>query len=126
MISTDIHSTVNICKHPTVEYRPIDASRLQARYLRQLPTAKAGWPKHCVVQYIRLALVEKENVTLRDESLNEITKLTLQGEVDKILKRKAQLGGLKDIFHYQNKPCPRLILIMGGPGEYYKVLVVVM
>jgi len=66
-----------------------------------------------------LALVEKEDVTLRDENLNEITQLTLQGEVDKILKKKEQLCGLRDIFHYLNKPCPRLILIMGGPGEYY-------
>ena len=67
--------------------------------------------------------MEKEDVTIGDENLNEITKLTLQGDVDKILKKKAPLGDLKDIF---NKPCPRLILIMGAPGEYYKVLVVVM
>ena len=70
--------------------------------------------------------MEKEDVTLRDENLNEITKLTLQGEVDKILKKKEQLSGLRDIFHYQNKPCPRLILIMGGPGEYYTKKFVVM
>jgi len=61
--------------------------------------------------------MEKEDVTLRNESLNEIIKLTLQGEVDKILKKREPLGELIDIFHYQNKPCPRLILIMGGPGE---------
>ena len=68
--------------------------------------------------YVRLAIVEKEHVTARDEHLNEITKLTLKGEVDKILKKKRPLGDLKDIFHYENKLCPRLILIMGGPGEY--------
>ena len=62
--------------------------------------------------------MEKEDVSLGDGSLNVITKLTLQGEVDKILKKKKQLGELTDIFHYQNEPCPRLILIMGGPGEY--------
>ena len=62
--------------------------------------------------------MEKEDVTLRDEHLNEITKLILKGEVDKILKKKQPLGDLKDIFYYGNKPCPRLILIMGGPGEY--------
>jgi len=73
---------------------------------------------HHVTQYVRLALVEKEDVTIKDENLNEITKLSLQGEVDKILKKKAPLRELKDIF---NKPCPRLILIMGAPGEYYKV-----
>ena len=66
--------------------------------------------------------MEKEYVTIKDENLNEITKLSLQGEVDKILKKKVPLGDLKDIF---NKPCPRLILIMGAPGEYCKILVVV-
>ena len=68
--------------------------------------------------------MEMEDVTLRDDNLNEITKLTLRGEVDKILKKKVPLGDLIDIFHYQNKPCPRLILIMGAPGKYYKVFVV--
>ena len=61
---------------------------------------------HHVTQYVRLALVDKEDVTIRDENLNEITKLSLQGEVDKILKKKEPLGGLKDILYYQNKPCP--------------------
>lgn len=70
-----------------------------------------------------LALVDKEDVTIRDESLNEITTLSLQGEVGKILKKKRPLNGLKDIF---TKPCPRLILIMGAPGKHYKVLLVVM
>ena len=62
--------------------------------------------------------MEKEDVTLMDEHLNEITELTLKGEVDKILKKKQPIGDLKDIFHYESKPCPRLILLMGGPGEY--------
>ena len=97
---------------------PLDVSRLKARYVKLLPTSKTDWPKHKVTQYIRLALVEKEDVTLRDKYLNDLTRLTLQGEIDKILKRKEPLGDLKDIFHYNNEPCPRLILIMGGPGEY--------
>ena len=91
--------------------------RLQVRYLEKLQTSQTDWPKHCVTQYVRLALVDKEVVTIRDENLDEITKLTLQGEVDRILKKKEPLNNLKDIFHYQNKPCPRLILIMGAPGE---------
>ena len=62
--------------------------------------------------------MDKEDVTIRDENLNEITRMTLQGEVDMILKKKEPLGSLKDIFHYQNEPCPRVILIMGAPGEY--------
>ena len=97
---------------------PIDVSRLKTRYLRLQPTAKTDWPKHTVTQYIRLAIVEKEDVTLRDDNLNEVTKLTLQGDVDRILKKKQPLGDLREIFHYENKPCPRLIVVMGGPGEY--------
>ena len=103
---------------PTVKLCSIDVSRLKARYLNQPPTCKTDWPKHSVFHYVRLALVEKEDVTLRDEHLNEITKLSLKGEVDKILKKKQPLSGLEDIFSYEDKPCPRLILIMGGPGEY--------
>ena len=95
-----------------------DIDRLKKRYLRKQPTAKTDWPKHKVTQYIRLAIVEKEDVTLRDENLNEVTKLTLQGDVDRILKKKKPLGDLREIFHYENDPSPRLIVIMGGPGEY--------
>ena len=62
--------------------------------------------------------MEKEDVTLRDENLTEITKLTLQGDVDRILKKKQPLRDLREIFHYQGKLLPRLIVIMGGPGEY--------
>jgi len=124
MNHTGLHSATTHCtSSPVVKECLLDIKRLQARYLRQPPTSKTGWPKHHVTQYVRLALVDKEDVTIRDENLNEITKLTLQGEVDKILKKKVPLGDLKDIF---NKPCPRLILIMGAPGDYYKVLVVVM
>jgi len=109
---TDVHINKSSVNNPT------NVSRLKVRYLRGLPTAKTDWPKHDGIQYVRLALVEKEDVTLGDKGLNDITKLTLQGDVDKILKMKKPLYELKDIFHYQGKPCPRLILIMGGPGEY--------
>ena len=97
---------------------PVDIDRLKTRYLRVLPTAKTDWPKHEVTEYIRLAIVQKEDVTWNDKNLNEITKLTLQGDVDRILKKKVPLADLREIFHYENKPCPRLIVIMGGPGEY--------
>ena len=59
--------------------------------------------------------MEKEDTTLRDEDFHEFTRLTLQDHSD---KKKKPLSDLKDIFHYENEPCPRLILIMGGPGEY--------
>ena len=119
--STGFHSTTtktNSEPATTVKISLADIDRLKTRYLRKQPTAKTDWPKHKVTQYIRLAIVEKEDVTLRDENLNEVTKLTLQGDVDKILKKKQPLDDLRDIFHYKNEPCPRLIVIMGGPGEY--------
>ncbi|XP_065908363.1 NACHT, LRR and PYD domains-containing protein 3-like isoform X3 [Dysidea avara] len=101
-------------KQSTIMDDAIDG--LRTRYLGQLPTAKTDWPKHQVTEYLRLALVEKEEVTLMDDHTNKVTQLTLRGGVDKILKMKQPLGDLRDIFYYQNKPCPRLILIMGGPG----------
>ena len=57
-------------------------------------------------------------MTRADKNLKEITRLTLHGQVDELMLRKEPLGDLKDIFHYGNKPCPRLILIMGGSGKY--------
>ena len=123
MHSTGFHSTTTKTNSEPattvhVKISLADIERLKKRYLRKQPTAKTDWPKHKVTQYIRLAIVEKEDVTLRDENLNEVTKLTLQGDVDRILKKKQPLGDLREIFHYENEPCPRLIVIMGGPGEY--------
>ena len=70
---------------------------------------------HC---YIQLALVRDEICNIRDKRLNEITRHTLQGQVDEILKIKEPLKrGLEDIFHYNDLPCPRLILILGAPGN---------
>ena len=57
-------------------------------------------------------------MTRADKDIEEITKLTLQGQIDEVLLRKEPLHSLKEIFHYQNKPCPRIILIIGGPGKY--------
>ena len=116
-----VHSTTlssNKGSVPSVRLCAIDVSRLKERYLNQPPTCKTDCPKHNVFHYVKLALVEKEGVFLRDVNLNEITKLTLKGEVDKVLKKKQPLNDLRDIFHYENKPCPRLILIIGGPGEH--------
>ena len=122
ILSTGLHSTTTECVGEPAPKKskssPIDVSRLKARYLRLQSTAKTDWPKHKVTQYIKLALIKKEDITLRDENLNEVTKLTLQGDVDRILKKKEPLGDLREIFYYEDKPCPRLIVIMGGPGEY--------
>ena len=68
-------------------------------------------------QYVLLALVRDELHDIRDQKLNEITRHTLHGQVDEILKMKEPLKrGLEDIFHYNNLPCPRVILILGAPG----------
>ena len=121
MHCTGFHSTATKSiseSAATVKINIADIERLKTRYLRLQPTANTDWPKDKVTQFIRLAIIEKEGVTLRDDNLNEVTKLTLQGDVDRILKKKQPLGDLREIFHYENKPCPRLIVIMGGPGEY--------
>ena len=95
--------------------------KLKKRYL------KFQQPTHCVTQYVRLALVlEQEDITAGDGCLDKITKLTLQGEIDIIRKKKEALDGLGDIFHYESQPCPQLILIVGGPGKcsyrvFYKI-----
>ena len=117
--STGCHSTTTSEPAPMkIKHSPLDVSRLKAQYIDLLPTGKTDWPKHHVTRYVRLALVEKEDVTLRDKDFDELTRSTLEGDIDKILKKKKPLNGLRDIFHYENKPCPRLILIMGTPGEY--------
>ena len=115
MYCTGIHSTTT--SEPVTKKRkcsPLDVSRLKARYIKHLSTEHTDWP----LPYIRLALVKGEKVTRADKNLEEITRLTLQGQVDELLLKKEPLGDLRNIFHYKNKPCPRLILIMGGPGEY--------
>ena len=66
--------------------------------------------------YVKLALVEKDDVTLRDDYIDNLIKLQSRGGVDKILKKK-EINDLREIFHYNNEPIPRLILVVGGPGE---------
>ena len=69
--------------------------------------------------YVQLALVRDEicDIDMDGQKLNEITRHTLHGQVDEILKMKEPLKrGLEDIFHYNNLLCPRLILILGAPG----------
>ena len=95
----------------------VAADGLRSRYLGQLPTAKADWPKHLVTSYVRLALVEKQDITNSSDKLDYITTLTLRGGVDRILKKKHPIYDLTEIFHYNDEPIPRLTLIMGGPGE---------
>ena len=87
-------------------------SRLKAQYDSYLTR---DWPHY----YVQLALVKQEMVTRGDKDLNEITKLTLSGQVDELRSKKIRICGLKEIFRYMDQPCPRLILIIGGPGKQY-------
>ncbi|XP_065908397.1 NACHT, LRR and PYD domains-containing protein 3-like isoform X2 [Dysidea avara] len=117
VLAPECDPSVKKSKRSTIMDNAID--ELRTRYLRHryLPAAKNDWPMYYkVTKYLRLALVEKEDVTLMNDHLNKITQLTLRGGVDKILKMKQPLGDLRDIFYYKNDPCPRLILLMGGPG----------
>ena len=102
---------------------PLDKAtdKLSGRYQRQLSTAidEYSWPKHDVLTYVKLALVECETVSLEDEYIDDLTQLTLQGGgVDMIMKKKKPISDLREIFHYNNELIPRLILIMGAPGWY--------
>ena len=98
--------------HPPVMVTIMDDARhrLQARYT---PSTGSDDP-HC---YIQLALIKQSTISRHSKQLNEITKLTLQGHVDEVLQKKEPLNGIKDIFYYDDKPCPRLVLIMGAPGK---------
>jgi len=110
--SLGLHSVATTLSQCTVDVTVI--SRLKSRYCKHLSTDDTDWPH----SYIRLALVkQEEKITRVSPGLKEITKMTLQGQVDEILLKKEVLGGLKDIFHYKNTNCPRLILVMGAPGE---------
>lgn len=93
----------------------VDVSKLKAWYSEHLftTTNDTDWEQH----YVRLVLVKEEEINRSDNDLEEATKLTLQGQIDELLLRKEPLGEIRDIFHYQNKPCPHIILILGGPGE---------
>lgn len=114
MFTTDHYSVQHGSKHvwPS-SVDKISKARLQSRYCRHISSIESDWPQ----RYVRLALVKGEKVTKGGKDLEETTRLTLRGKIDDVLMMKEPLGDLIDIFHYQNKPCPRLILVMGGPGK---------
>lgn len=70
------------------------------------------WPYY----YVQLALVKEGKVTRAEKDLQEIEERTLRGQIDEIFCKKDRIDGLEDIFQKQNDRCPRLILVMGGPG----------
>ena len=109
-----IHSTTTSEPATTEEHSKLDVSGLKERYKKLFSPEYTDDPQSRI-PYIQLALVKGEKDTKANE---KITKLRIQGQVDELLLEKEPLSGLRDIFHYKNKRCPRVILIMGGPGEY--------
>ena len=81
-----------------VHYTDFDVTALKARYIKNITPG---------IQYVKLSFELKE--------INPLCEVTKIGSSGNILKKASDL---KEIFHYENKPCPRLIVIMGGPGEY--------
>ena len=79
-----------------------------------------------MLTYVKLALVECEIVSPEDEYIDDLTQLTIHGGgVDMIMKKKKPISDLREIFHYNNEPIPRLILIMGAPGQYNITIVMI-
>ena len=100
------------------EFTVVDvaAEDLRATYITQ-PT-QYDWPYYCVTKYVRLAVVEKPKQIYRADHEHHIGMLQLRGGVDKIEDERGNLNfdDLSEIFCNSSN---RLILIMGGPGEYY-------
>ena len=127
MYSTALHSTTTESNSTTgepptekkIEFTPLDvaADTLRATYKTQPPPAQNDWPNYRVTKYVRLALIEKPEKTYRADHEHHIGMLGLRGGVDKIQEERKHLffDDLNEIFCNNND---RLILIMGGPGEY--------
>ena len=121
LYSTTIQSNLTTGGPPTKKKKKatsvdVAAGVLRSRYLKRPSHVKSDWPKHCVFDYVKLVLVEKDDVTLPDDYIDDLKNLQSWGGVDKLLKKKA-INNLREIFHYNNEPIPRLILVVGGPGE---------
>ena len=95
----------------------VAADELRATYQTQPSPAQNDWPNYRITKYVRLALVEKPEKTYRADHEHHIGMLGLRGGIDKIQEERRQLNfdDLSEMFCNSNN---RLILIMGGPGEY--------
>ena len=94
----------------------VAADNLKATYKTQPSPAQNDWPNYCITKYVRLAIVEKPKSIYRADHEHLIGMLGLRGGVDKIQEERRQLNfdDLSEIFCGND----RLIIIMGGPGEY--------
>jgi len=86
-------------------------------YKTRPPPTQNDWPNYCITKYVKLGLIEKPDKTHRADHEHHIGMLELRGGVDKIQEERKHLtfNDLSEIFCNSND---RLILIMGGPGEY--------
>ena len=111
-------STTQTQTVPSTPLTPSSPSSLTryADYLRAIyatsPVAidRDKWPPTPSTTYIRLALVKKEKVS-REEA-DDFTRLTLQGEIDTILKVKQPIT-MEDVLKDSDT---RLVVVDGAPG----------
>ena len=127
LYSTVLHSTTTESNSTTGEpptkkvkestALDVAANELRATYKTQPSPAQNDWPNYCITKYVRLTLIKKPEKTYRADHEHHIGMLGLRGGVDKIQEEKGHLtfDDLSEIFCNSND---RLILIMGGPGEY--------
>ena len=106
-IASSVATTIGISLHQST------LDKIKGRLKVIYDPSPAADEQHC---YIQLALVKDSAINRNHEKLNEITKLTLQGQVDEITQMKESLNGIRDMFCYKNTICPRVILIIGAPG----------
>ena len=128
MYSTALHSTTTESSSTTSDPPTKDvkqstslelaADELRATYITQSSPARDDYPYCHMTKYVRLALVEKPEKTYRADHEHHIGMLGLRDGVDKIQEERRHLNfdNLSEIFFNSKE---RLILIMGGPGEYY-------
>ena len=86
------------------------AKYLRAVYATSPVAVEDKWPPTPSTTYIRLALVKKEKVS-RGEA-DHFTRLTLQGEIDTILKAKQPIT-MEDVLKDNDA---RLVVVEGAPG----------
>ena len=90
------------------------AKTLKATYRDKKFFQKAAGPSVGNIQFINLALVQKQGVSEDEKEQDEFLKSTLHGAVDDIIKKKEEIL-LEDIFKYSSEG-RKLVLVEGAPG----------
>ena len=95
----------------TTTYAAHYTNYLRAVYTLSPVTRSDKWPPTTSKSYIKLALVKKD--TVNHGEADHFTRLTLQGQIDHILKAKQSIA-LDDVLKVEDKA--RLVLVEGAPG----------